>query len=266
MKKKTILIVDDEEKNIKLMKGILRTEDYHLFEATSGDETLRTLTDISPDLILLDVMMPGIDGFEVCRRLKNDEKTRAIPVVMVTALREKEHHIKAMEAGADDFLSKPVDSFELLVRVKSLLRIKSYHDDLMESYKEIAEKNERLQLLDKMKEGLTHMIVHDLNNPFGAISGNIEVLLMDKHLIPESQVRTLEKCMDYCSDIGQLIRGLLDIQKMENGKLQPNKEMTDPVDLVGDVMEQFLIKIEQKQISLFFLKPGNRFSVSNIPT
>ncbi|MCD4716671.1 MAG: response regulator [Desulfobacterales bacterium] len=206
-------------------------------------------------------MMPGTDGFEVCRSLKQDEKTRAIPVVMVTALREREHKIKAMNAGADDFLSKPVDSFELLVRVKSLLRIKSYHDDLQESYKEIAEKNEKLHKLDKMKEGLTHMVVHDLNNPITAISGSLELLLMDKELFPENQIRTLEKCVSYCKDISQLIQRLLDIRKMEEGKLQPNKEMTDPVELIDGVMEQFLPKIETKRLTLCFPKPGNRFSI-----
>jgi len=145
MKRKSILIVDDEEKNIKLLKGMLISENYHLYGATNGKEALKMVAAISPALILLDVMMPGIDGFEVCRRLKQDEKTRMIPIVIVTALTEKEHSVRAIEAGADDFLSRPVDQTELLVRVKSLLRIKSYHDDLVESYREIAEKNEKLR-------------------------------------------------------------------------------------------------------------------------
>ncbi len=133
MESKTILIVDDEEKNIKLLKRMLKSENYNLFGALSGEEGLKMVTDISPDLILLDVLMPGIDGFEVCRRLKKDKKTRIIPVIMVAVLEKKEHRLEAMEAGADDFLSIPVDKTELLVRVKSLLRIKSYHDALLES-------------------------------------------------------------------------------------------------------------------------------------
>ena len=154
-----------------------------------------------------------------------------------------------------------MDSIDLRARVKSLLRIKSYHDDLLESYKEIAEKNERLQELDKMKEGLTHMVVHDLNNPFMAISGNLELLLMDKKLFSEKQSRTLEKCISCCTDITQLIQGLLDIHKMEKGKLQPDKEMTEPIELIDAVLEQFLPKIEKKRITLFFTRPGNRFFV-----
>jgi signal transduction histidine kinase len=257
MAKKTILIVDDEKRNIKLLKAYLMTDQYNILEALNGEEALKMTADFKPDLVLLDVMMPGIDGFEVCKRLKQDDKTQMVPVIMVTALMEKEYRIRALEAGADDFLSKPVDRTEVLIRVKSLLRIKSYHDDLLESYKEIAVKNDRLQELDKMKEGLTHMVVHDLNNPFMAISGSLEMLLMDKELFPESQIQTLEHCIEYCKDIRRLIQGLLDIHKMEKGKLQPNKEMTDPVELIDGVMEQFLPKIEKKQISLSFPKPEN---------
>ncbi|MDY7037639.1 MAG: response regulator, partial [Thermodesulfobacteriota bacterium] len=109
MRKKNILIVDDEERNIRLLKAILSLENYGVTGVLSGDEALNLVAEMDLDLILLDVMMPGIDGIEVCRRLKQDEKTRMIPVVMVTALNEKEYYIKAMEAGADDFLNKPVD-------------------------------------------------------------------------------------------------------------------------------------------------------------
>ena len=144
-----ILIIDDEERNIRLLKAMLLSEEYHLTGVLSGKEALESLDEINPDLILLDVMMPEIDGFEVCSLIKQDEKTRAIPVIIVTALNEKEHRIKALKAGADDFLSKPVDRTELMIRVKSLLRIKAYHDKLISSFKEIAIKNSQLQELEK---------------------------------------------------------------------------------------------------------------------
>lgn len=180
MDKARVLIVDDEKLNIKILKAMLFSEDYKLFVACSGGEAIRLVHDIHPDLILLDVMMPGISGFEVCRQLKQDEKTKTIPIVMLTALREKEHRVKAMEVGADDFLSKPVDNTELVIRIKSLLRIKSYHDELLESYKEIAAKNEKLVELEKTKDGLFHMIVHDLRKPLGDLLGFIDIMLLDK--------------------------------------------------------------------------------------
>jgi PAS domain S-box-containing protein len=129
----TILIIDDKENHIKLLKGMLKSENYNLLGALGGEEGLKIVADTPPDLILLDVLMPEMDGFEICRRLKQEEKTRIIPVVMITALKEKEYRLKALEEGADDFLSKPVDKTELRARIKSLLRIRTYHSALQES-------------------------------------------------------------------------------------------------------------------------------------
>jgi signal transduction histidine kinase len=252
MDRPNLLIVDDEEKNIKLMKAMLYSEDYQIHEALSGEQALIAVADCCPDLILLDIMMPGIDGFEVCRRLKQDEKTRMVPILIVTVLRAKENSIKAMEAGADDFLSKPVDQTELLVRVKSSLRIKSYHDDLFDSYREIAEKSAKLQELERIKEGLTHMIVHDLNNSLMAISGNLELILFDRQRLSETQVQMLANCLGCCDDLNDMIRGLLDIHKMEEGKLAPDKKTTNLVELIDDVVEQFIPKAAAKKISVIF--------------
>jgi PAS domain S-box-containing protein len=144
MKAGRILIVDDEESNIKLLEGMLRPENYHVFGCLSGEEALQNVFDKRPDLILLDIMMPGINGFEVCERLKNDEMTRMIPVLMVTALNETEHLANAVDAGADDLLKKPIDQIELRVRVRSLLRIKSHYDELLDRHAQIAQKNEDL--------------------------------------------------------------------------------------------------------------------------
>ena len=129
----TILIIDDDENAIKLLKVMLKSENYNLLSALRGEEGLKIVADTPPDLILLDMLMPEMDGFEVCRRLKQEQKTRIIPVVMITALKEKEYCLKALEEGADDFLSKPVDKTELLARIKSLLRIRTYHNALQES-------------------------------------------------------------------------------------------------------------------------------------
>ena len=219
MVKQTILIVDDESINIKLVKAYLLKEGYHFITASDGEEALAVVNDTIPDLILLDVMMPGIDGFEVCRRLKSKKRFQKIPIIMVTALTETEHKVKAMEVGADDFISKPLDRIELLIRAKSLLRIKSYHDDLQRSYHEISQKNDRLKELEKVKEGLIHMVIHDLNNFFMAISGNLELMSIENEQTPAKMKKYISNCLNSSCEIEGMIRGLLDIHKMEEGKL-----------------------------------------------
>lgn len=131
MGKSKILVVDDEQMNVELLEGILSKE-YDVVTAMSGTEALIKVEKTYPDLILLDIMMPNMNGYAVCKNLKGSQTTMSIPIVMVTALKEKEDRIKAIEAGADDFLSKPVDMYELNARVKSLLRLKQYYDSLIE--------------------------------------------------------------------------------------------------------------------------------------
>ena len=124
-----ILVVDDDEMNVELFEGYLSKE-YDVITAYNGMDALSKVDTDHPDLVLLDIMMPGMNGYEVCRKIKNNNKTASIPIIIVTALREKEDKIEAIEAGADDFLNKPVDRYELSTRVKSLLRVKQYYDAL----------------------------------------------------------------------------------------------------------------------------------------
>jgi class 3 adenylate cyclase len=134
-----ILIVDDEPKNAKLLADLLGHRGYRTERAHDGLEGLRMAQTLRPDLILLDVLMPGVDGFEVCRRLKNDEALQATPVVLVTLLDAKEDRVKGLEAGADDFLTKPPMHAELFARVRSLLRVKSYYDEVSRQRSELAQ-------------------------------------------------------------------------------------------------------------------------------
>lgn len=148
-----ILVVDDQPKNVKLLADILSVKGYEVTTAESGADALVQLRRNQPDLVLLDVMMPGMNGYEVCQAIRADPALSALPVVLVTALDPSER-IKGLEAGADDFLSKPINQPELLVRVRSLLRVKVYHDTIQAQAQELRDWNERLEhrVQDQIKQ------------------------------------------------------------------------------------------------------------------
>ena len=142
--KATVLVVDDQPQNIRLLAAVLTPRGYDVRTAASGEEALAALDDAAVDLVLLDIVMPGMDGYEVCRRIREQTETAYLPVVMVTASGD-EQKIKALEAGADDFLTKPVDQSELLARVASLARIKRYQDTIKRQAGELADWNRELE-------------------------------------------------------------------------------------------------------------------------
>ncbi|HEY6688131.1 MAG TPA: response regulator [Propionibacteriaceae bacterium] len=140
----TILAVDDQPANLRLLDAVLSPRGYRVVRASSGEQALELLPSSGADLVLLDIVMPGIDGYEVCRRIRSASETAYLPVVMITASGHQEK-TRAIEAGADDFVSKPFDQSELLARVASLARIKRYHDTITRQAAELAEWNTELQ-------------------------------------------------------------------------------------------------------------------------
>jgi len=140
-----ILVVDDVAMNVKLLADLLAVKGYATCTATSGPQALERIASEHPDLVLLDVMMPGMSGYEVCRAIRADPAHAMLPVVLVTALDPAEERAKGLDAGADDFLSKPVSQAELLARVRSLLRIKALYDEVLRQKSELTELNRTLE-------------------------------------------------------------------------------------------------------------------------
>ncbi len=140
-----VLVVDDVPRNVKLLADLLTAKGYEALTAASGLEALEKVEAERPDLVLLDVMMPGMDGYQVCRKIRENPVTEILPVAMVTSLDPAEERIKGLEAGADDFLSKPVDQHALLARVRSLLRIKELYDTVQEQAAKLTEWNQTLE-------------------------------------------------------------------------------------------------------------------------
>lgn len=240
MDQPTILVVDDIPENVELLEAYLVPEKYNVVTAYNGIEALERVQESPPDIVLLDVMMPQMDGFEVCQTLKNDPKTQFVPVVMVTALKERDDKLKGIEAGADDFLTKPIDRVELLTRIRSLIRVKFLHDDLEKSY--VA-----LQELQNTKERLTQMIIHDLKNPLTGVKANIEIVGMED--LGETR-ECLDAAQRSCDLLFNMIQDLLDISKMEEGKLVLTRETLDLKEIVSPVVREVSVpaQAEDKEV------------------
>jgi class 3 adenylate cyclase len=150
-----VLVVDDTPSNVKLLADVLGARGYEVVTAVNGVEALERIDKDSPDLVLLDVMMPGMSGYDVCRKIRANPATTMLPVVMVTALDPSQERVKGIEAGADDFLTKPIHQPEILARVRSLLRVKSLYDELNELNRtlesRVAEQVSQLERLSRLK-------------------------------------------------------------------------------------------------------------------
>jgi signal transduction histidine kinase len=183
----TILIVDDEPRNVVMIRELLKVGGFKVRSAEDGEIALKVIEMEAPDLILLDVMLPGMDGFTVCRHLKDNPATVFIPVIILTALKGTQERIKGASAGADEFLSKPFDSVELLTRVKSLLRVKYLNDQLKASNTELERRvaartaeleNAVTQLreLDRLKSEFISNVSHELRTPLLHVKGYVDLL------------------------------------------------------------------------------------------
>ena len=221
-----ILVVDDTPLNVKLLEDVLTKKGYDVVTATSGPEALDKIRSGSMDLVLLDVMMPGMNGYEVCRAIREDARTALLPVVMVTALDAKQERVNSLEAGADDFLSKPVNQPELLARVRSLLRIKSLYDEVERQKAELAEWNLTLEArvaegiaeverLSRMKRFFSPQVAEmitsgDAGDPMRSHRAEITVVFIDlRGYTAFTEVAEPEEVMtvlrEYHADMGRLI-------------------------------------------------------------
>ena len=220
-----VLVVDDIAANVRLLAGILKVADYDVLTAESGADALQKVEEFAPDVVLLDVMMPEMDGFEVCRRLRENPRTVSLPVVMVTALHETEDRVRALEAGADDFLTKPVNEIEVVARVKSLVRVKRGRDELESTLSD-------LQRAESLRDSLASMLVHDLRAPLTTILAPLEMLSSNAFgELNEMQSEVAEMATRGANRLLYLVNELLDVSKLESGNmtLQPSEFLLAPI-------------------------------------
>ncbi|HEY9645018.1 MAG TPA: hybrid sensor histidine kinase/response regulator [Chroococcidiopsis sp.] len=192
MTQPSILIVDDEPDNFDVIETILMGQDYELHYAANGKDAIASLEFCSPDVILLDVMMPELDGIEVCRRIKASPQWQAIPIIMVTALNTKDDLARCLQVGADDFISKPVSAVEMRARVQSMLRIKQQYDSIKTLSDLQKDTIDLLQsTLDEMRGGLASSLPHELNTPLTGILGTLGLLIDSFDEMDSGEVREL---------------------------------------------------------------------------
>ncbi|HEU4402150.1 MAG TPA: response regulator [Candidatus Polarisedimenticolia bacterium] len=239
--KAPILVVDDDQRNVRLMESILKANGYAVVKAYDGEEALRVVESDKPDLILLDVMMPRMSGFEVCQSLKGRYQTRLLPIIMVTALNALEDKIQALEFGADDFLSKPINKVELLAKVRSVLRVKALQDEVETQKSKLEIANQELIKVQRFKESMTQMVVHDLKNPLAGIMGNIQLIQMQRaEMTPAKLTELLERTQESGRQLMRMILNILDIGRLEEQKMPLRLEAIALAKVVGDNVAEML--------------------------
>ncbi len=241
-----VLIVDDEPGNVRLLKAMIAPLGVESFTASNGSQALKMTAKISPDMILLDISMPDMDGIEVCRRLKNDDATRNIPVVFVTGLSDVEDHAAAVEAGGIGFVTKPVDRVLVHASVRNAIRVKHLSDEVAE--------------LMRQRASLTRMLVHDINNLLTVSFSCAQMMLLDETLPPSLNhyVVAIEKSN---REMQEMAESLLDVEKLESGAMEVSLKPVKLAELAEQRANLLVSQAVDRGIRLELPKPAGEVNV-----
>ena len=244
--KKTVLVVDDTPSNIQTVNSILK-ELYKVRIATNGSRALELVKVApAPDLVLLDVMMPGMDGYEVCTHLKVDPETRDIPVIFLTSQREVEHEIRGFEVGAVDYIYKPFSPPIMKARIRTHLMLRDAH-------KAVTQARDEAQAANQAKTIFLANMSHELRTPLNAILG-FSNLLRESHRIPEKERRDLDIISRSGEHLLTLINDVLDMAKIDAGRIVIENLRVDLSDLADGVLDLMRLRAEEKGLELSLLE------------
>jgi signal transduction histidine kinase len=245
-----ILAVDDDRINLRIIGGILRNEGYEIAEAASGEQALEVYAEFHPNLVLLDVMMPGIDGFTTCRTLKTSYGDRCAPVIFVTAKSEADDVVMGFEAGGVDYLTKPFRPKEVVARIRTHLS----NQQLVEQQKLLVE---QLSKANAAKDRFLGMCAHDLRNPLSSIRGLAELMVEDAIGPLSTEQREIVQTIHGASQsMLQLVNELLDVATIEAGHLKLAKEPTSVVEIVERSVHLSNIEAAKKNTRIELVKLG----------
>ena len=254
-----ILVVDDIEANRDVLSRRLEKQGYDVATAKNGVRALKKLRTQSFDLVLLDIMMPEMDGYEVLQTIQNDETLRHIPVVMISALGEMDSVVRCVEMGAADYLTKPFNPTLLKARIGASLEKKRAHDRETQLFAQLQENYGRLQELEKLRDNLTHMIIHDLRTPLTSVIMGMQTLEIAGDL-NDDQREMLNIAVSGGETLLGMINDLLDVEKLESGAMQLDLAVLSPTELVDSAIVQVATLVESKQLSLL------RHVAADLPT
>jgi signal transduction histidine kinase len=240
-----ILVVDDTADSAFLLCKLLELSGYHTGVAASGPEALQAIASSPPDMILLDVMLPGMNGYEVTRWLRADSSLPFIPIIMVTSRSTLTDKLAGLESGADDFLTKPINRAELLARVRALLRLKQARDALREE--------------QDAREHMLYLLAHDMRTPLSGVISCLE--LLDRSASTPDDAELIGMALEACRLQNGMIGDLLDLRRAEAGLLTLDRKIHDLAGLAEALLSPSALKASQKQISLRGELDGPLFSL-----
>lgn len=241
----TLLIVDDTPANIDVLRDTLKPQGYKISVATNGEQALKISEKLLPDLILLDVMMPRMNGFEVCAHLKQNPLTVNIPIIFITAKTEPEDISKGFNVGGVDYISKPIRREEVCARVKTHLKL-SY------STRKLKEVNSSLQEINEQKNRFMGMVAHDLRTPLGAMLSFLDMIIQneDSHL-SDGDLDEIHKLMyAACQEMLSLVNDVLDISVVEKGSLNLDLQLAELSEIIEKRIKINRFKAEEKGMKL----------------
>ncbi len=218
-----IMVVDDTPANLKLLDEMLQGRGYRVVQFPRGAMALRAAAKHPPDLILLDIMMPEMDGFEVCRQLKAAENLKDIPVLFISALDGTDDKLKAFSAGGLDYVTKPFQEQEVLARVKTHLSLRRQQVRIAAQKQQLQEDHDRLRELEKLRDNLVHMIVHDMRSPLTTMLGSNEIILFEKDRLSSEQLKFVAMNQSSCRELVDMVSSLLDVSRLEAGEMPLNR-------------------------------------------
>lgn len=255
--KDLILVVDDQINNLKVISSVLG-DTYSLSLAQSGTKALEILKKVKPALILLDIMMPGMNGFEVCEKIKADENTKDIPVIFLTAKTDIEDIVAGFDYGAVDYITKPFNMKELIVRIQNHLNLANAKAEIIRQKNEIAEYNDQLIEAEKEltkenkeKDKFFSIIAHDLNSPLMGLVGYIKLINQKYDDINDTKKRAmLGRLLESAESLQALIANLLEWSRSKRGKIQLKPEMLNLADIANDVVMLLSNQSKEKNIEI----------------